>query len=304
MYIAPLGDIISKHQIKFHVYADDTQLYISFKPRNQATAENALQRLSACISDIKVWMNMNKLKLNDDKTEVLVIGRKKQIEKVSITSLRIGSSDINITKSARNIGVIQDSNLSMDLQISSICRSSYLHLRNIGLIRKYLDSKSAEAIIHAFITSRLDIGNALLYGLKQSQLYRLQRIQNTAVRILLKLRKHDHISPHLESLHWLPITARIEFKILLTTYKVMNGLAPEYLSELLTKYSSNRNSRLNSRGLLFVPKTNYKMCGDRAFYKAAPKLWNNLPADIRRQDTVMKFKAELKTFLFKQYFNT
>ena len=112
MYTAHLGDIIRKHQIKFHLYADDTQLYISFKPRNQATAENALQRLSACISDIKVWLNMNKLKLNDDKTEVLVIGRKKQIAKVSITSLRIGSSDVNITKSARNIGVIQDSNLS------------------------------------------------------------------------------------------------------------------------------------------------------------------------------------------------
>ena len=114
-------------------------------------------------------MNMNKLKLNDDKTEVFVLGRKKQIEKVSITSLRIGSSDVNITKSARNIGVIYDSNLSMDS--ISICRSSYPHLRKIGLIRKYLDCKLTEAIIHAFITSRLDIGNALLYELKQSQLY-------------------------------------------------------------------------------------------------------------------------------------
>ena len=112
-------------------------------------------------------MNMNKPKLYDDKTEVLVIGRKQQIEKVSITSLRIGSSDVDITKSARNIGVIRDSNLSMDTQISSICRSSYLHQRDIGL-RKYMDSRLTEAITHAFITSRLDNGNALLYGMKQS----------------------------------------------------------------------------------------------------------------------------------------
>ena len=141
-----------------------------------------------------------------------------------------------------------------------------------------------------------------LFGISQSQISRLQRIQNTTIRMILKLKKHDHISPHMRVLHWLPVRARIEFKILLMAYKSVNGLAPEYLSELLKPYASSRHSRLNCRGLLDVPQTNLKTCGDRAFSKAAPKLWNDLPAHIRNRKTVNQFKSVLKTFLFEKYF--
>ena len=181
------------------------------------------------------------------------MGRKEQRSKVQIPSLKIGDCDVPVTTSARNIGIIQDHELSMERQVSAICRSAYFHLRNIGQIRKYLDSKATEAIVHAFITSRLDNGNALLFGISQTQIGRLQRIQNTTIRMILKLKKHDHISPHMRVLHWLPVRARIEFKILLMAYKSVNGLAPEYLSELLRPYASNRHSRLNCRQLLDVP---------------------------------------------------
>lgn len=156
--------------------------------------------------------------------------------------------------------------------------------------------------MHAFVSSRLDNGNSLLYGLPQSQLKRLQRIQNTAARIILRLKKHDHISHHVKALHWLPVKARIDFKILLLTYKAINGLAPLYLSELLTPYCSNRDSRLNNRGLLQIPQTRLKTCGDRAFSKVAPKLWNDLPAEIRNKKTLTQFKTYLKTFLYQKYY--
>ena len=206
------------------------------------------------------------------------------------------------TISARNIGVIQDENLSMVGQISAICRSAYYHLRNIGQIRKYLDRSATETIIHAFVSSRLDNGNALLYGLPLSQLNRLQRLQNTAAHIILRLKKHDHISRHLQSLHWLPIKARIQFKLLLTTYKAVNGLSPLYLSELLSPYKSNRSCRLNSRGLLNVPETKLKTCGDRAFQKVVPRLWNELPVKIRSKEKITQFKNSLKTHLCQKYY--
>ena len=249
-----------------------------------------------------MWMTMNKLKLNDDKTEVLIIGRKDQREKIHISSIKVGDCNVKATNSARNIGVIQDHELSLVNQINAICRSAYHHLRVIGQIRKYLDRQATESLIHAFVSSRLDNGNSLLYGLPQAQLNRLQRIQNSAARLLLRLKKYDHISEQLKVLHWLPIRARIEFKILLITYKVVNGKAPIYLTELLSPYNSNRSSRLNSKGLLKIPQTNLKTCGDRAFSKIAPKLWNGLPAEIRSKDSVNQFKKALKTFLCQKYY--
>jgi hypothetical protein len=246
-------------------------------------------------------MTSNKLKLNDDKTEVLLIRRKEQCAKISITSIKIGNCNVSTTTSARIISVIQDQELCMKDQVSSICRSAYFHLRNIGQLRKYLDKKATEAIIHAFVSSRLDNGNALLYGLPKSQISRLQRIQNTAALILLRLKKYDHISHHLKCLHWLSVKASIEFKILLFTYKSLHVLAPMYLRELLTPYMSCRDSRLNYQGLLQIPQTRLMTCGDKAFSKIAPKLWHGLPNEIRNKSTVAQFKVSLKTFLYNKH---
>ena len=247
-------------------------------------------------------MANNKLKLNDDKTELLVIGRKEELAKVTLPDIEIGECHVSSSRSARNIGIIQDTELNMKDQINAICRSAYLHLQNIGQVRKYLDRKSTEAIVHAFVTSRLDNGNALLYGLPKSQIDKLQRIQNMAARIIVRSKKYEHITPHLKALHWLPVQARIEFKINLLTYKAVNGLAPVYLEELLIPYTSVREVRRNKKGLLHVPQTKMVTCGDRAFSKAAPVLWNRLPAIVRQQDSLNKFKSSLKHFLFEKYY--
>ena len=116
-------------------------------------------------------------------------------------------------------------------QISKICKSSHYHLRNIGKIRKYLDESSTETLIHAFVTSKLDYCNALLNGLPKYQINRLQLVLNTAARVVTHTRKFEHITPVLIGLHWLPVSYRITFKILLLTYKALNNLAPSYLSD-------------------------------------------------------------------------
>ena len=137
----------------------------------------------------------------------------------------------------RDLGTIVDLHLDLGKHVNNICKSASFVIKNIGRIRKYLSPSDCERIIHAFITSKLDYSHAILYGLPQAQLDKLQRIENTAARIVSKTKKSQHITPVVHSLHWLPIHKRIVFKQLLLTYKALNSQVPSYISDLLTKYN-------------------------------------------------------------------
>ena len=128
---------------------------------------------------------------------------------------------------------------------------------------------------------------------------RLRLIQNTAARIVILSKRFEHITPILFKLHWLPLGYRIHLKILLLVYKCLNGLAPSYLSELLSYTNGPRLLRSSSQNFLTVPRTRVKTYGDRAFSAAAPRLWNQLPPELRSVTSVDQFRSQLKTYLFK-----
>ena len=295
-YVKPTGDIIRKHGLQFHMYADDTQLYIFFTA-DKTTEE--IEKLERCVQDIRSWMKDNLLKLNEDKTEVVLIGTQHKLAQVGHVTVSIGNSDISPNTSARNIGVVFDSKMTMEDHVSSIVRSANYHIRSIGKIRKYLTQDATEKLIHAFVTSKLDYANAVLIGVTKHQLNRLQRVLNTAARVVMRVRKYDHITPALKDLHWLPVQQRIQFKVLLLVFKCLNGLAPSYLSSLLKYYTPTRHLRSAAKKNLVEPSLGLKTFGDRAFSKIAPRLWNALPSDIKSIESVTSFKSALKGHLFK-----
>ena len=204
MYTTPLGALLRAHDSSFHLYADDTQLYLVFEI-NQVS--DACHQMEDTIDQVSLWMNQNMLKLNTSKTELLVICDKRQLTLLRETKLRVGSDIIVPATSARNIGATFNPTLSLVPHITNSAKSALFHLRNIGKIRKYLSSDAAAQLVLSLVTSRLYYANALLTNMPACHLKKLQHVQNIAARIVSKTRKYEHITPVLETLHWLPIPA-------------------------------------------------------------------------------------------------
>ena len=246
-------------------------------------------------------MSSNKLKLNENKTEVIILAKKNQ---PSFSQLSIGNTSVSSSSNVRNLGVSLDKELNMQSQVTSVCKSAYFHLKNIARVRKYLTVAAAESLVHAFITSRIDYCNSLLCGISNLVISKLQHVQNSAARLILHVKKREHITPTLVKLHWLPVTHRITFKVLLLTFKAMNRMAPQYICDLLVPYQPSRTLRSADNHLLCVPRSRLATYGDHAFSIAAPKLWNSLPVHLRNCENLAAFKSQLKTYLFKDAYST
>ena len=214
-------------------------------------------------------------------------------------ALIIGNTTIPFSSSVRCLEVTLDPTLSFQQHISNVYRSAYLELRKISSVRHLLSAEATTTLVCAFIFSKLDHCNSLLAGLPKHLTHRLQRIQNNAARLVCKSSKFEHVSPLLHSLHWLPISDRIDYKISSLTHSAICGTGPEYLSELDQIYSPSRPLRSSSdTRLLCIPSVRTKTYGQRSFSYHAPTTWNNLPAPLRHTESVTSFKTSLKTHLF------
>ncbi len=303
-YITSLYDVISKHLPNAIGYADDNSLLLSFEPSSLAAEKDTVAGMEACIADVRVWMLQHRLLINDTKTEFMLLGTRQQLQKVSIDGIKVGEADIKPAETVKNLGVFQDPKLSMSQQVSTVCRRSFYQLYRLRRIRKYLSNEATETLVHAFITSNLDYCNSLYSGMPAYLTEKLQRIQNAAARLVMRLPKFDHITVIMIQLHWLPVAYRIRYKVLLITFKALHGMAPVSLSNMLCMHRSDHGRRSNKDlNLLKVPRTKRKTLGTRCFNYYAPVEWNKLPIDIRMDKSIESFKSKVKTFLFKSAYN-
>ena len=226
-------------------------------------------------------MIKNKLKINDSKTEFIVFRSPHVKQDLSSLSVYVGDSIIQQSSNVRDLGVIFDQFLSFDYYISSVCRSTHFHLRNIGRIRHLLSHHATAQLIHALISTRLDYCNSVLYNLPKSSILRLQRIQNQAARILTRTPK--------------------AFKAFI------DRTAPLYLCELIEQQKSKTNTRLAGDAFLLKLPPPSRNCADifyeRSFLYGAPYEWNKLDERVRRLTDFNMFKSEIKTLLFLRYFD-
>jgi len=193
-----------------------------------------------------------------------------------------------------------DSELSFRPHISQLVSRCFLQLRRIKSCVRALPMDVGKAVVNSFVISRVDYCNCLLAGVPQFQLDRLQSVLNTAVRLLVSAKKHDHIGHVLrDRLHWLRVPQRVQCKLCLLTFKALHGLAPSYIADFcrpVTSVGSRQRLRSITCGDLVVCSTATHF-GARAFTVSGPKAWNQLPAHLRAHETVGSFKTALKTYL-------
>ncbi|XP_063416213.1 uncharacterized protein LOC134697855 [Mytilus trossulus] len=246
------------------------------------------------------------LKLNEDKTEPIVFAPKKRVKDLSNMNLNFGGNIVSDAECAKNLGVYFEKTLTMDKQINAISKLCFNQIRNIGRFRPFITEEACKTLVCSLVTSRLDYGNALLYGLPATSIQRLKRVQNIAARVISRKRKFNPITPILKSLHWLPVTYRCQFKLLVYVFKAFHE-APVYLQELVQIYKPMQALRSENSMILTTPRVHgvrTKTYGKRRFDKAAAVLWNDLPSDLRNIHCGNVFKKNLKTHLLRHAFNS
>ena len=246
-----------------------------------------------------------RLRLNPTKTELIWFHRNNH------TALPLNNQCLQLdpnciitsVNTVRDLGVLLDSSLNLRAHITSVTRSCFFHLR-IRQVKRCLNERCLRVLVQALVISRIDYCNSILAGLPAVTIHPLTTVLHAAARIIKDIPHRDHITPAMRNLHWLPITARVTFKLCSLMYNIFSHRAPTYMSSLINVRSNqtgSRGLRSTSRGDAVVPKTkrNY---GKRAFAVAGPTAWNSLPVQIRRANTVKKFKSALKTHLFSLHY--
>ena len=244
MYIKPLSAIIDSHSIIHHSCFDDLQLQMSAPPDRMSELLHSIQ---SCISDVKAWATANMLKLNDNKTELMLVTSKRTTHLHNLpTSITIGNAQVPFKQSVKKLGFTLDCHPTIISHVTNFARTCYFELRRLAYIRRFLTSTATATLVSAFALSRIDYCNSLLFGSTHDVTSHLQRMQNYPARVMLCLPKSSSITTHIKSLHWHPVKVRSTYKIACLCYHCHSSTAPSYGADMLHKKPSHAPAHNNN----------------------------------------------------------
>ena len=233
LYISTLGDIVVLSGNEIHGFADDHVIKNSFTVDTN-NEEMSIRALENCLVITRKWMNENRLKMNISKTEIILIGSRQKIAKCNTSSINVCGDQVERNENIKHLGVQIYETLSFRDFSTQKCKVATLNIYRIIKIRKILNIDACKTLTRGLVLVHLDYSNAILSGIPKTDIRRMQHVQNFADKVVLGKKKSDSSTECLYKLHWLPISARIEYKVLVPVYKCLNSMAPKYLSNLLT----------------------------------------------------------------------
>ena len=310
-YASTLNEIVPK-SFTLNGFANDHSIRKSFRPtapiNNSSSAhseeDDTITIRQNSMLDIKSWMDAVKLKLNETKTDFIYFGGKQQLAKTRRNTININGETIQHTNKIKYPGGHLDSSLTLKDHIIAKSKAATINIIKIRNIRKYLNQDICTKLVISLVLSHLDYSNSLLSGLLDSSINILQKVQNSAARLVLGRNAKYSSTENTKQLHWLPIKQCIDYKVLTLVHKCLHQKAPKYLQDLLNKKVAKRQGlRSEEQVLLEVPCTKNKTFASHSFSVYAPTKWNKLPNTIRNEHNFDKFKKMLKTHLFKQAYN-
>ena len=298
IYMSTIVFLLDAHGVSYHFYADDSQLYICIDD-----TEYAKIKVVQLLKDIRRWMCERKLKLNDRKTEIMLVrGNLRGDEAEEFGNLDLGDFQLTPVPHAKNLGVLFDSALNFKNHVNSLVRSCNFHIRNLYAVRRFMQKENIMSLVHSLILSKVDYCNSLFIGLPNVTLKKIQSVMNRAARLITQLPPRVSITPTLIDLHWLPVRARIEYKICLITFKALKFHQPKYICDLLTPLAREHDIVLRSTGdpfHLWEPRApRERNFANRSFSYVAPRMYNRLPVAIKQLESLDCFKKHLKTHFF------
>ena len=300
IYTMELYYLLIGQGVNCHFYADDTQMLMEVTGSGDVPG-----KLTGVMNSIECWMNSRKLKLNVGKTELMIVPSHAYFGNLDISGVVLNSTTCNFSESVRSLGIIFDEKLTLKHQINNVKKKAVYNLINIARISKLIDKPSRIKLVHNLVFSQLDFCNSLYYGLPDNTLRPLQLIMNSASRLICGLPRfsRERITPYSISLHFLPIKARIIYKICILVFKALSSGQPKYLRELISEQISQRGLRNQFPGKLIEPIIGTSAYSNRCFMYCAPRIYNSLPRAVCEAENVHIFKKLLKTELFRRAYN-
>jgi hypothetical protein len=282
---------------KFHLYADDLQIYIHF---NKNSVNTAVDLLNKDISAVADWCEKHGLQINPSKSQSIIFGTKKQISNLNLDSIdkcNVLGHQLDYSARVKNLGVVMDSTLSWSRHVSALSSKIYCVLRNLYRFRSSTKHEVRVKLARTLAMPIIDYCNMLLTDMSAEEIRRLQVVQNNIVRYIFNLKKRQSITPFYKELQWLKVKERVHLSSMIQIFKTVHNYGPSYLKDFFKLASDTKTRGTRSHPLsLQLPRSNCLMFEQSIPYNGV-RMWNSLPSHILNSKSIAIFKKRLTAHL-------
>lgn len=285
---------------KYHLYADDCQVYHSFPVSEM---ERGIREINHDLSIINNWSNMNGLRLNAGKTQVMVCGKPRFVQPVKEAlvnetfSLVLGTEKLMPSEKVKNLGVFFDEGLTGVHQVNHILKQVYCRLRQLYHFNHLLPIEVKKKLVQSLVFPYFEYGDLVFYELLGGLEAKLEVAHNNCIRFIYSLRRNISITSYRLSLGFLKPKSRRMMRMSIFLYKLFGSETPAYLRNILVLFNSDHDTRYRFCNLRIpVCHSGYFKA---SFHLAASKVWNSLDPPLRRSETMMQFKNGLMDLLLQ-----